>query len=96
MALVYLRATAAADGPRRIFLHLLAADGTIVGQADALDVNARSWLAGDLIVQRLFVPGGRDAATAWRLGVYDPQTGRRLLLPDGREALSPGELPRAP
>jgi hypothetical protein len=87
VVVTYWRALAPAGGPRRVFLHLLDENEEIVAQADAFDVNALSWQTGDLIVQRLTVPAGRSAALAWRLGVYEPVTGRRLPLPAGSDAL---------
>ena len=83
----YWRVAAPAGGPRRIFLHLHDPEDGILAQADALDVNALRWQAGDLIVQRLVVEQGRSRATDLLLGVYDPLTGRRLFLQDGTDAL---------
>jgi 4-amino-4-deoxy-L-arabinose transferase-like glycosyltransferase len=82
----YWRVEAPAGGPRRIYIHLVDESGQTVTQDDGLGAPAEFWQAGDLIVQRhsLALPAGADSL-AWRLGIYDPQTGRRLLTPDGRD-----------
>ena len=76
----YWQVTAAADGPRRVFLHAVDATGEIVAQDDRLGVPAEHWQAGDLFVQLLTLP--RTAAEQ-HLGVYDPTDGRRLMTDGG-------------
>ena len=54
-------------------------------QHDGLDAPAQWWQAGDLLVQEHLLPALDGDDIEIRLGVYDPQTGRRLLLPDGSD-----------
>ncbi len=67
--------------PRSIFIHALAADGSIVGQSDVeLPVSA-SWQPGDhLYVAHSFSTAN---ATSLRIGIYNPQTGQRLPTSEG-------------
>ena len=76
----YWQVTAAADGPRRVFLHAVDDDGEIVAQDDRLGIPADHWRAGDLFIQLLTLP--RTAAEQ-QLGVYDPMDGRRLMTDGG-------------
>jgi 4-amino-4-deoxy-L-arabinose transferase-like glycosyltransferase len=77
-----------ANGRRRFFLHLVDEEDEIVFQEDALGAPAAYWQPGDILVQRhrIALPGvaGRFGI---RLGVYDPDTGQRLLTADGAEFL---------
>lgn len=75
-----------ADGERRIFFHLLDEAGNIAAQDDGLGAPAKFWQAGDIIIQHHAVklpvsPGYIEA----RLGVYDPQSGVRLLTGEGAD-----------
>ena len=76
----YWQVTAAADGPRRVFLHAIDATGEIVAQDDRLGVPAEHWQAGDLFIQLLTLP---QTGAEQRLGVYDPTDGRRLMTDSG-------------
>jgi hypothetical protein len=78
----YWRVMAPTGEPRRFFLHLVGADGTVLAQDDRLGAPAEHWRAGDVVVQLLTLPqpGGQ-----LRLGVYDPTDGRRLLTDSGKE-----------
>lgn len=73
----YWLVTAAANGPRRLFLHATDDGGTIIAQDDRLDVAAAHWQPGDLFIQLLTLP---QTATEHRLGVYNPADGRRLAV----------------
>lgn len=76
------------NSPRRIFLHLLNGQGQPISQDDRLDAPAGFWQTGDLIWQRLkleMAPAGTDSL---RLGLYNPETDQRLLLPDQKEFLT--------
>jgi hypothetical protein len=77
--LTYWRVEAAAAGPRRFFLHLVAEEGQVVAQDDRMGAPAAHWRPGDVIVQQHAVglPENMGAFTA-RLGVYDPETLVRL------------------
>jgi hypothetical protein len=79
---------------RRFFTHLLTEGETAVLDAagqpiqdDGLESNPAYWQAGDLILFRhsLFLPG--DGPYWLRMGVYEPESGRRLGTEDGREYL---------
>jgi hypothetical protein len=71
---------------RRLFLHLVAEDGAIVAQSDGLGAPAAFWQKGDLIMQRhkLVIPT-TNSLYALHLGVYNPETGRRLLSEAGAD-----------
>ena len=70
---------------RRFFLHVLDNKGQLVAQHDGLDAPAQFWQAGDLLVQEHLLPRLPQGDVELRVGVYDPQNGRRLLLADGRD-----------
>jgi mannosyltransferase len=83
--------------PLLLFAHLLDADGRIVAQHDGPPAAAGSeaWTAGAEYRGRLAVLVPPDAAPgAYRLvvGLYDPATGERLALADGRDALPLAEI----
>lgn len=85
----YWRIEEPADGRRRFFLHFVNEEEEIVSQEDVLGAPAAHWRQGDILVQRhsLALPDGAAAITL-RLGVYDPDTGQRLLAPNGAEFIS--------
>ena len=75
--LTFWRVDGPTAGPRRFFLHAVMEGGEIAATGDGLGAPAAHWRAGDLIVQRHEL----DLAAAphtLRLGVYNPETGRRL------------------
>ncbi len=74
--------------PRRFFLHAVDAEGNLLAQHDGLDAPAVHWQPGDLLVQAHSLVGELAGDTEFRLGVYNPQTGQRLLLPDGEDYLT--------
>ena len=82
----YWRIKQPAGGERRFFIHLVNEEGEIVSQEDVLGAPAAHWRPGDILVQRhsIAIPDG-VAAIALRLGVYDPDSGQRLLTPDGAD-----------
>lgn len=82
--LTFWRVLAPPAAPRSIFLHALAADGTLRGQSDGLSSPPQFWAAGDVIVRAHVLPADFSRA---QVGVYDPAGNRRLTLPDGRDAL---------
>jgi len=82
----YWRVEKAVDDPRRIFLHVIDSEGTIVDQDDGLGAPSKHWVPGDLILQRHTLNLISDeAASTLRLGAYDPVTSKRLLAGDGQE-----------
>jgi 4-amino-4-deoxy-L-arabinose transferase-like glycosyltransferase len=82
----YWRVDEPPTDPRKLFLHLVAEDGDIVDQSDGLGAPAAYWQKGDLIMQRheLVIPSTNSSYTL-RLGVYNPETGRRLLTRAGAD-----------
>jgi 4-amino-4-deoxy-L-arabinose transferase-like glycosyltransferase len=77
--------TAVPDGPRRFFLHALDGNGDIVAQHDNLDAPAMHWRPGDVLLQFHTLPLETAVGLALRLGVYNPETGVRLALENGRD-----------
>lgn len=85
----YWRVLAAAGGPRRVFLHAIDETGQIVAQDDRLGAPAEHWQPGDVVVQLLTLP---QATAELRLGVYDPDSGRRLRVEGGGEYVTIRDL----
>ena len=81
--------------PRRIFVHLVdPATGEIIAQHDGLDAPPRFWQAGDWIAQQHVLPITADTPAGiyeLRLGLYDPDTGQRILQTDYTHTHPPGE-----
>ena len=79
------------NGPRlSVFAHLIAEDGTFIAGDDGLWVNPYSLRTGDRIVQvhRFSVSGDARNGAHLAVGLYDPLTGERWLLPDGGDMLN--------
>jgi hypothetical protein len=77
----FWRVTARPDGPRAIFVHLLAPDGQVVAQWDGLDIAVEGWREGDTLMQSASFELPADLAPGryWlQTGMYDPATGERL------------------
>jgi hypothetical protein len=87
-------------GPERltrdyvVFMHLLGPDGRLVAQSDSLpaggDRPTFTWRPGEHIVDRHVMrwPGPPpDGGLRAVVGLYDPATGARLVLADGRDAV---------
>jgi 4-amino-4-deoxy-L-arabinose transferase-like glycosyltransferase len=83
--LSYWRVLLEPEGERRFFLHVLDEEGELVAQHDGLDAPAQGWQVGDLLVQAHQLPVSALEDMQLRLGVYDPQDGRRLIAGDGRD-----------
>jgi hypothetical protein len=79
--LTYWRVLAAVEEPRRFFLHAVSGE-ELIAQHDGLDAPTMWWQAGDLLLQEHRLPPSNADNIELRLGVYDPQTERRLLRPD--------------
>jgi 4-amino-4-deoxy-L-arabinose transferase-like glycosyltransferase len=79
--LTYWRVGQPLAEPRRFFLHAMEGED-LVAQDDALDAPSEWWQAGDLLVQEFNLPR-LDGEIELRLGVYNPQTGQRLLTAEG-------------
>lgn len=86
----YWQVLASPGEPRRFFLHGVDAEGNLVTQHDGLDAPAQYWQPGDVLLQ--VHPLAETAVPiTLRLGVYNPQSGVRLLTGDGRDFVT---LPR--
>lgn len=72
----------------RIFVHLVAGDERIVDQRDEVPVNwtrpTTGWLPSEYLVGRYTFDAAALATARVRVGVYDPLTGERIPLQDGR------------
>ncbi|MGB3715502.1 MAG: glycosyltransferase family 39 protein [Candidatus Promineifilaceae bacterium] len=85
-AVSYWRVEKPVAEPRRIFLHAVDEQGTILDQDDGLGAPAEHWEPGDLILQRHTLNlSPREDIPTLRLGVYNPETGLRLLTSNGQE-----------
>jgi 4-amino-4-deoxy-L-arabinose transferase-like glycosyltransferase len=81
--LTFWQVIAPAAEARRFFLHAIDEAGNIVAQHDGLDAPSQQWQAGDVLIQAHYLKLDMAMPTKLRLGVYEPQTGRRLLLVNG-------------
>jgi len=75
----------------KVFVHLYTMDGRLITQHDALPVNELrptwSWHPGEQIIDNhgLWVPAGISGPLRLVVGLYDPQSNVRLVLPDGSD-----------
>ena len=107
---LFWRVERAAPAPVRPFVHLEDRWGSRWGQADPTSYPAEQWQVGEVIVQHVRVPlrpGTPPGQYRLRVGLFDEQTGERLLLlEDGQLAgsaltidpvsLAGGPTPAAP
>jgi hypothetical protein len=72
------------DTDYTVFVHSLASDGTLLGQADGPPVGGHYptslWLPGEIVQDSRLVPQG----SVYLVGLYDPATGERLTAFDGQ------------
>ena len=90
----YWRVLQPPPSERRIFLHVMDAEGTVVANGDGLGAPAAFWRQGDILLQKHEIP--RESlirAEGVRLGIYDPQSGRRLLTAEGEQYVLLQPLP---
>jgi hypothetical protein len=80
-------------GGRKIFVHLLAADGSIAGQDDSFAARYDGLFPKDLFFQRQVIAlGDLEPGMYWlQMGLYDPESGGRLLA-DGADRLILGAV----
>jgi len=77
-------------------VHLYTMDGRMVAQHDALPVNnlrpTWSWQPGERIIDNhgLWVPADTSGPLRLVVGLYDPESNARLVLPDGSDHASVG------
>ena len=81
--LTFWQVVAPAEGVRRFFLHAIDEAGNVIAQHDGLDAPAQYWQAEDVLIQAHFLNLDTAVPMELRLGVYEPQTGRRLFLANG-------------
>ncbi len=85
---LYWQATAPMTDSYKTFVHVLGADGRIVGQRDVIPggglAPTQDWLPGEVVSDTLEIPLAADAPPADRVafGWYDEATGRRLPVLD--------------
>ena len=88
--------TAKIDRNYKVFVHLYSPDGRLAAQHDAIPVNELrpmpSWLPGEQVVDRhgLWVPTDVQGPLRLVVGIYDPETGTRLLLENGEDTVTLG------
>ncbi len=75
-----------------VFAHILAEDGRLLGQHDGLPVNGTrpttGWVSGEYLIdphEMTFREPTYRGEARIAVGLYNPVTGVRLLLPDGRD-----------
>jgi len=75
----------------KVFVHLYTIDGRMVVQHDAVPANGLrptwSWQPGERIIDNhgLWVPAGTLGPLHLVVGLYDPESNTRLILPDGSD-----------
>jgi len=84
--ITYWRILQQPAGARRLFLHVVDQQGTVLGTADALGAPSAFWRRGDMLLQKHQIASEHLLDyEAIRLGVYDPFSGQRLLTAGGQE-----------
>lgn len=68
-----------------IFGHRVAPDGYVPETADGLGVATAAWRVGDILLQRHTFTSALARDEAFATGVYNWQTGERLLTADGQD-----------
>ncbi|MBV8084743.1 MAG: hypothetical protein JO247_08000, partial [Chloroflexi bacterium] len=89
-AAVHLRLAWQAIGqgstPYTVFVHDLASDGSIVGQAD-VPLGNEHWVSNEVNVASYDISLQQPGTVRIQVGVYDPTTGRRLPVSSGGDSL---------
>ena len=81
--------------PLKLFVHLLNANGQVIGNGDRLDVLTSSLRSGDVSIQINRLPRPADATCApcrIELGLYNPVTNERLPASTGDHIVLPVEV----
>ncbi|HHH40606.1 MAG TPA: hypothetical protein ENK56_01215 [Chloroflexi bacterium] len=88
------RAEAEMERSYHVFLHLRGPGGEMVAQSDGVPAGwtrpTTGWLPGEVVVDErvLKLPGVLPAGVyTLSAGLYDPESGQRLVAPDGADAL---------
>jgi hypothetical protein len=86
----------------KVFVHLYDDQGALVAQHDSQPANevrpTSTWVPGERVEDRhgLALPAIGGTPLRLVVGLYDPATGQRLLLPQGRDALDIGNVTPSP
>jgi|Deesub1362A_J573_1020465.scaffolds.fasta_scaffold07440_1 hypothetical protein len=92
------QATEEVPADYKVFVHAYTLDGRLVAQHDAHPVNelrpTSGWRQGELVLDRhgLVLPPDAPPELLLAVGLYEPSTGRRLLLADGSDHLPIGKV----
>lgn len=81
--------------PLKIFIHVINGAGEIVAQWDGLGAKWQGWRPQSRLWQRHVIPLPANLPPGQydlRLGVYEPENGRRLLTPTAQDFISLGQL----
>ncbi len=81
--------------PLKIFIHVTNGAGEIVAQWDGLGAKWQGWRPQSRLWQRHVIPLPANLPPGQydlRLGVYEPENGRRLLTPSAQDFISLGQL----
>ncbi|MBI3761092.1 MAG: hypothetical protein HY260_04430, partial [Chloroflexi bacterium] len=81
--------------PFTSFVHLLSSDGALLAGYDHFDADAFTLRAGDIVLQlyRLKLPGNlAPGDCTLETGFYDPVSGARFAISDGRESFVFGKV----
>ncbi len=76
--------------PLKSFVHVLSSDGQVVAGVDRLDVNMASLKPDDTVLQFGAITLPADLSPGkyqTEIGLYYPDSGERLLLPNGRDRI---------
>lgn len=88
--------------PYKVFVHALAPDGRLIAQHDAQPVNDlrpfTTWAPGERVRDHhgLALPPDYSGPLTLVLGLYDANTGQRIVADDGRDAVVIGEVTVGP
>jgi hypothetical protein len=92
------QSAAPVDKPYKVFVHAFAPDGRLIAQHDAQPLNdlrpMTTWMPGEHVRDHhgLALPPDYRGPLTIVIGLYDPATGARLQLADGRDALEIGAV----
>jgi hypothetical protein len=92
------QATQAIDFDYNVFIHITDDAGNLVAQLDGQPLPDRpmtTWRTGEVLPARyeLTIPADAPPSLHVRLGLYNWQTGQRLLQPDGSDAVTLASAP---
>ncbi|MCB0212658.1 MAG: hypothetical protein KDJ52_25160 [Anaerolineae bacterium] len=90
---LHWQAAATPELDYHVFIHLVDSGSAPIAQSDGQPAQwsrpTSSWGAGESIIDRhgLWLPEAEAGTYTLRIGLYNPQTGQRLLLADGQDAV---------